>query len=232
MLGACAFRQALPEGFFRFVVTLSLGRECRKQAVTDADVVEGLKRRDPSSAEELVDRYQVPLVRYFLVSLPDPSFAEDAAQEVFCRLIASVHNGRVERVRSLGALVFTIARRLAIDMNRSWKRRPRELSLETPLSLSPHGEGTDTLESRLQSSDPDPREQAAGAEAMERVTRLLREMDPETREVIVLRHIQGLTSREVAQMLGIAEGTVWSRLSRGLEVLRRRLAELDPEERR
>jgi RNA polymerase sigma-70 factor (ECF subfamily) len=56
------------------------------------------------------------------------------------------------------------------------------------------------------------------------VSEALGELDDETRQVILLRHVEGMSSQEVAAIMGVAEGTVWSRLHRGLDRLRARLA--------
>ena len=56
------------------------------------------------------------------------------------------------------------------------------------------------------------------------VRRALASLAPPYRTVVVLREIEGLAYEEIAQVLGLAEGTVKSRLLRGRELLRRKLA--------
>ncbi len=185
------------------------------------NTIEGIRSGSPEAAEQLLDRFERPLHRYFSVSLTDPSTSEDAVQEVFLRLVTMIRSGRADSVRSLEAVVFTIARRLAIDLNRSWSRRPPIDSLHQ--ELRPDGSPGSHLESGLSSRGPCPRELAAQAEQLEQIQSALRELDSDVREVIILRHMENLSTREVAEILGIAEGTVWSKLHRGLQVLRKKL---------
>ena len=187
--------------------------------MTDSELVEGLRSGQRAAGEELFARYERPLLRYLRAAMPSPEVAEDAAQDVFLRLVASIKADGSVPVRSLTALVFTIARRLAIDAGRQWARRPKAASLDAPIDDAGHGLG-DAIPDRA----PDPREIAARRERDAHVQDALRELDEETRAVITLRHIDGLSSKEVAEVLGVAEGTVWSRLHRGLEALKQRLA--------
>lgn len=62
------------------------------------------------------------------------------------------------------------------------------------------------------------------AEREDVVKRALASLAPPYRTVLVLREIEGLPYEEIAQVLGLAEGTVKSRLLRGRELLRRKLA--------
>lgn len=185
--------------------------------MTEVAIIEGIRSGDARAAEELLAQFEGSLVRYFRAALPSVEAAEDAAQETFIRLIESVRSGRTKEVRSLPALLFTIARRLAIDIGRQAARRPLVVSIDAP-------PGGDVTRRALVDSIPDdahdPRESAIQNERDSHVQAALRELDPDVREVITLRHIDGLSSREVAEILGVAEGTVWSRLHRGLDVLR------------
>ncbi len=189
--------------------------------MTDQQLLDGLREGLAPAGEELISRFEGPLVRFFRANLPAPDHAEDAAQEVFLRLIESVRQGRTREVGSLTALVFTIARRLSIDVGRQWSRRPRMESLDAPAGA---GDRTESIADSVPDRAEGPRDAAARRERERLVQDALRELDEETRFVITLRHVEGMSSRDVAETLGIAEGTVWSRLHRGLATLRSRLA--------
>lgn len=189
--------------------------------MTDLEIVEGIRSGDGAAGEALFSRFEGPLLRYFRAALPDPQAAEDAAQEVFLRFIGSVRGGKSQDLRSLEAYLFTIARRLAIDIGRQWSRRPLLDSLDRTLNSEPD---SPTLGESVPDRAEDARTRAERRERDRLVQEALRELDEETRAVLSLRHIEGMSSRAVAESLGIAEGTVWSRLHRGLETLRRRLA--------
>jgi RNA polymerase sigma-70 factor (ECF subfamily) len=181
--------------------------------------LERLRLGDSGAARQLVEEFEKPLIRYFRVALPDPSLAEDAAQEVFARLVGSLREGKAKRrIRSAKAVVFTIARRLALDVRKSAEARYQKVSLDDEPEDAP------PLTRALASTAPDPRRLASASEETGLVADALNELDPEIREIIVLRLVEGLSAKEVAGVLGVAEGTVWSRQNRGLATLREKLA--------
>lgn len=188
----------------------------------EEEMLGGLLHADPAAANRLIDRFGQPLVRYFQVHLPDPSLAEDMAQEVFLRLLRMVRRGQFHEIRSLYSLVFTIARNLAIDLRKAAGRAPRWESLDEEPSQDLYCSGGPVLV-QLRSNAPDPREQAASSQQMERLQAALRNLPPDFRDIVVLRHMEGLNGRQIAEILNVPEGTVWSRLSRALEELRAQL---------
>ena len=82
---------------------------------------------------------------------------------------------------------------------------------------------------RLTASGPTPHELAAQKELAKMVQDALAEVSPELREAVILRDLQDLDYKEIAQVLGIPEGTVKSRISRGRAELAR-LLERNPRE--
>jgi len=126
----------------------------------------------------------------------DPAAAEDIAQEAF---LAAVRNlDRFDRGRPFGPWLHRIVVNRAID----WSRR-RALRGEVDLHEAP-----------VEQSSPD-----VGSDTLAR----MRELSPEHRAVIVLRHLLGYTPGQIAKMLDLPRGTVNSRLRRGLDELKERL---------
>ena len=80
-------------------------------------------------------------------------------------------------------------------------------------------------EGLLERLDKDPEVRKAGRSAVLR--RAVAELAPQYREVVVLRHYEGLKFREIGDVLGIPEGTVKSRLAEALAQLNRRLNHLN-----
>jgi RNA polymerase sigma-70 factor (ECF subfamily) len=144
------------------------------------------------------------LLRYALRHTGDRQLAEDVVQETFTR--AWRHPGRVAGDRSSArSWLFTVARNLIIDDLRS-ARHNREQAVEAvPEVSSP--DDVDGILDRILLADA------------------LASLSPEHRAVIVDAYYLGRPLREVAERLGIPEGTVKSRLHYGVRALRLALEE-------
>lgn len=134
--------------------------------------------------------------------LCDRELAEDVAQDTLLGLLRNPP----QAVRSLRALLATATRRRALNTMRETKRRgAREEAAAVPEATA----GDDDL---------------AGCLArQQRVVQAVLALDAPYREVVLLRHYEGLGVRAIAARIGVPEATVRSRLARGHERLRRRL---------
>ena len=154
--------------------------------------------------ERLVEEFQRRLVRYAFRRLGNLNDAEDVAQEVFVRAYAD--RGRRRTVANVSAYLYRMAANLCTDQLR--RRKHQNLSLDEVGVME------------IPTSHPDGRENAAAAQAIERVEALLRRLRPDEAEVIRLRVLDELGPREIAEVLGLRESTVKARLRHGLEKLR------------
>ncbi len=144
--------------------------------------------------------------------------AEDLTQDVFLKIysnLASFDSGR----GSLQVWITTMTRNLLVDNFR------RTRNLRATASLD---EGWDAHEElkpidRLTASGPSPHEMAAHKEVEKMVQNALAQVSTELREAVILRDLQDLDYKEIAQVLAIPEGTVKSRISRGRAELARLL---------
>jgi RNA polymerase sigma-70 factor (ECF subfamily) len=145
--------------------------------------------------EELFRRHWRRAHRAAFLVVGDATAAEDIAQESFLAAVRALD--RFDRRRPFGPWLHRIAVNRAIDFSRA-----RALRGETALA-EPHERAAE---------DPQPFSQE--------LLRGLAELSPEHRAVIVLRHLLGYSPGEIGEMLGLARGTVNSRLRRGLDQLR------------
>ena len=136
--------------------------------------------------------------------------AEDVAQETFLRFLRQ--RKRWVDIRDRRAWLATVAWRVALDR----KRMPTELTLEDAAEVV----------SRLRAEGAAVDEIAASRQMMSLLERLVGSLPRELREVLILSATEELTSVEISQVLGIPEGSVRSRLLRGREILRQKLAAL------
>jgi len=136
--------------------------------------------------------------------------AEDLAQDVFLKLFKSL--GTFDRRANFQTWLTSVSRNLCIDHYRSVRKEREALARDVdPATLSP--------------AAPAPGAHA-GLEARDRV-RLLRmgldRLAPALRVAVMLRDVQELTYQEIADRLGLPEGTVKSRINRGRTELARQL---------
>lgn len=130
---------------------------------------------------------------------------EDVVQEAFLRAYRSRHGFRGD------AQPHTWLRRIVVNLATDVRRRKKIARM--------HPAPDEAMPSREQG----PAEAASEAERSEAVHRAIDALPPHQREVLVLREIGGLTYQEIADRLGLARGTVESRVLRGRERLRRQL---------
>jgi RNA polymerase sigma-70 factor (ECF subfamily) len=148
----------------------------------------------------------------------NPADAEDLTQDVFLKIysnLASFDTGR----GSLQVWITTMTRNLLVDNFRR-TRNQRATS-----SLDDGWESAEDLQpvARLTASGPSPHESAAQKELAKMVQDALARVSPDLREAVILRDLQDMDYKEIACVLGIPEGTVKSRISRGRAELARLL---------
>lgn len=160
-----------------------------------------------TSIEQLYEDFGGPLYLFAWRRLGDREAAEETVQDTLLR--AWRHAQRFDPARgSLPTWLFAIARNVATDRQRRWGARPREVGpveeADVPLT---DGEVDRALEAW-------------------QLAEALHGLSSEHREAIVDVHYLGFTVREVADRLGVPEGTVKSRIYYGLRALRLRLEEM------
>jgi RNA polymerase sigma-70 factor, ECF subfamily len=173
---------------------------------------------DPHAFADLMKRWEKPLQNLCTRMTGDPHKAQDLTQAAFVRLYSA--RARWEPEGKFSTFLWRIALNLCHDDLRKSKRLS-ECSLEALADESEvhlHG---------LPSAEPEPDAAAESRELADEVRAALLKLEPHYREVVVLRHYERLKFCEIAEVLGIPEGTVKSRMSEALGQLNRRLKHLD-----
>jgi RNA polymerase sigma-70 factor, ECF subfamily len=144
--------------------------------------------------------------------------AEDLTQEVFLKIYSNLTSFDVAR-GSLQVWITTLTRNLLVDHFR------RTRNLRATGSLDEGWDETGELRpiDRLESKGPTQHDLATRRELEKMVQQALALVSPELREAVILRDLQDMDYKEIAQVLGIPEGTVKSRISRGRAELARLL---------
>jgi RNA polymerase sigma-70 factor (ECF subfamily) len=147
--------------------------------------------------------------------------AEDLTQDVFLKIYSNL--GSFDGARgSLQVWITTMTRNLLVDNFRRTKNLRATGSLDEGWSESPEEQGLKPVD-RLVSREASPHEMAAKKELGKMVQAALAKVSTELREAVILRDLQDMDYKEIAQVLGIPEGTVKSRISRGRAELARLL---------
>jgi len=177
-------------------------------------LLERCRTGDELAWEALVRRFQGKVFALAYHYLRNREEARDVAQETFIRIYKSL-DGFQDSERFLPWMV-RIARNCSIDRLRRLKSRP-------PL-------GGDELDEQMVGPHPGagPEAVAMAGERSHLVYRALDQMTEINREMILLKEIQGLKQREIADLLSIPLGTVKARSNRARVELARCIVEIDP----
>lgn len=199
----------------KLVYSRNQERERLRQA-DDRTLLLALKEGEEDALDELIDRKTGSLVKLISRMVGDAEEARDIVQITFVRLWE--HRARFDQRWAPNTWIYRIATNLAIDYLRS--RASRQKTTE-PLRMHV-----------LHAEDGRFRSQTAQIHA-EEVAEIFRELSSELSEqqrlVFLLREIEDLPSKEVAEIVGVRESTVRNHLFNARRELRRRLLERYPE---
>jgi RNA polymerase sigma-70 factor (ECF subfamily) len=165
----------------------------------------------------LVKRHQGPLFNFSLRHLRDATAAEEVVQEAFLRVV--LHAREFHHASRFGTWLYTIARNLCID-------HARKRALRNHPSLDEGAQGP-TLGERTADPAANVEQAASAAEIRRRVLTAVDALPEEQREVFLLREISNLPFKEIAQVVGIPENTVKSRMRYALERLQAALSDFE-----
>jgi len=186
------------------VATMARGRrdDVPAAALDDAILVEAA-RRQVSSFEPLYERYRDRIYAYMRLRTRRTEDAADLTQQVFLQALGALAQYRPQR-GTFAAWLFRIARNVATDDAR--RRRVTIAWDLVPEALQPL-------------AGDDPEAATLHTEALDRLRRVLAACPPPTRELLALRFTAGLTSAEIAAVVGKSEAAVKKQLTRIIQTL-------------
>lgn len=183
----------------------------------EAAFVAELQAGSEAAFTYLLGIYQNPVFNLISHILGKDSEAADVLQDVFMKVFGGIRQFHGDS--SLKTWIYRIAVHEASNHRRSWLRR----RLREVFSLDGGSPGPMEALARRQRSDDTPYHLLEQSERQALVKRALASLPEPYRTVVVLREIEDMSYADIAILLGIAEGTVKSRLMRGRELLRRKL---------
>lgn len=169
------------------------------EMTTDNDYVKMSLNGHPQGYEQLVRRYQRPLLSYLSGRLGDLERAEEAAQESFVRAFFALR--KLKKADSFFPWLFGIANRVAWEQQRNERQHREVIRLSPTKSVTPEFDDDQILR------------------------RAIAKLPRTYAEVILLRYYGELSCAQVAERLGVPLGTVTKRLSRAYRLLRDLLPE-------
>ena len=178
----------------------------------DRELVLRWQGGDESAFEVLVERHQRRVFRLLMRMMGTREEAEDVSQETFLSLHR--HGKRFRSEARFSTFVYRVAANAALNRRRSLGRaRTRTDRFAV----------TQSAGDNLPYAPRDPEDAALGNELSQKVRDALQELTPSLRMPVVLYDIEGLSYGEIAEVLGVAEGTIKSRIHRARKALREQL---------
>lgn len=175
----------------------------------DPALVRAVQRGEPGAMDQLIRGTYTEVYALCRRLLGDPSDAADATQDVYLRVVRSVLGFRGE------AAFGTWLHRVTVNVCMTELRRRGDIRAR--------GQSAGILDpsfDELVATDTSPEDRASDADLARRTARALAELTDDAREIVVLRDVQGLSTKETAELLGVSEGAVKVRLHRAHAKLR------------
>ncbi len=190
-------------------------------ATSDEQLMLAYKSGDARAFATLVQRHRQPVFNFILRYVGQRQRAEDVLQEAWLKVVRS--SSEWQPRAKFTTWLYTIARNLCVDSARKESFRRTE-SLDAP--TGPDDDGRELGELVADEGGASPDRAAHNVRLRPMLERALAALPAEQREVFLLREYQGLGFKEIAEVTGVNENTVKSRMRYALEGLRRRLDEL------
>jgi RNA polymerase sigma-70 factor, ECF subfamily len=193
----------------------------------EAAIVADLKAGSEASYAWLIGEFQRPVYSLVYRMVSDPADAADVTQDVFLKVFRGMKSFHGES--SLKTWIYRIALHEAANRKRWWFRhKAHETSIEPAESDGlANGDGwmqNAAMQNALTDRHDSPFDKVAHREVQQRVDAELRQVPEPYRTTLILRDLEEMSYEEIAEVLQISLGTVKSRLTRGRQALKQRLA--------
>jgi len=189
------------------------------QDEADEDLMVQYQQGEVRAFEILLGRHRRPVYNFIFRFVGDKETAEDLLQEAFLRVIKGAE--AYKRQAKFTTWLYTIARNLCVDQTRRRKHR-KHASLDAPMSAH---EDSSTLLDVIPSGEMASDRKSVSKELHETMQRAIAALSDEQREVFLMREFLDMPFKQIAEVVGVPENTVKSRMRYALEKLRLELDE-------
>jgi RNA polymerase sigma-70 factor, ECF subfamily len=188
----------------------------------EAAIVAELKAGSEDAYAWLIGEFQQPVYGLVYRMVSDPADAADTTQDVFLKVFRGMKHFHGES--SLKTWIYRIALHEAANRKRWWFRhKAQETSIE-PAESDSFASRDEAMQNALTDQHDSPFDNVAHREVQQRVDEELRRVPEPYRTTLILRDLEEMSYEEIAEVLQISLGTVKSRLTRGRQALKQRLA--------
>lgn len=180
----------------------------------DEDLMVRYQQGEVRAFEILLGRHRRSVFNFILRYVGDKETAEDLLQETFMRVIKGAD--AYKRQAKFTTWLYTIARNLCVDQTRRRKHR-KHASLDAPMAAA---DDSGTLLDVLPSSEMASDRRSVNKQLYQRLQGAIGALSEEQREVFLMREFLDMPFKQIADVVGVPENTVKSRMRYALEKLR------------
>ena len=178
---------------------------------SDKKIIDRVLQGETEVFEVLIKRYQIPIINYVYRMMGDYETAVDLSQEVFLKVYLSLD--KYDKSYKFSTWLYKIACNKTIDYLR--KRRLSTVSIDDV----PQGE-EEGRPFEIPSDNPGPDELFFSRDLQERIDKSMEDLPEDYRQLLILRHVNGLSYNEIAEVTHLPLGTVKNRIFRARQRLK------------
>jgi RNA polymerase sigma factor (sigma-70 family) len=182
----------------------------------DSELIAQYRNGSEAAFDHLVDRYQSKVFTTIYLIVKDQAVAEDLLQDVFVKVVQTIHTDRYSEEGKFQPWLMRIAHNLAIDYFRKAKRYPTILM-----------EDGSNIFNSLQFAESSVEDHRVREETLEMVKKLIEELPEAQKEVLVMRHYLDMSFQEIADQTGVSINTALGRMRYALIHLRKKMKQLN-----
>ncbi len=182
----------------------------------DRELIAQYRNGNESAFDILVDRYQSKVFTTIYLIVKDQYVAEDLLQDVFVKVVQTIHSDRYSEEGKFQPWLMRIAHNLAIDYFRKSKRYPTILM-----------EDGSHLFNSMMFAEVSVEDHRVKEETLEMVKKLIEDLPEAQKEVLIMRHYLDMSFQEIADQTGVSINTALGRMRYALIHLRKKMKQLN-----